>query len=121
MSHELKTPLTSIKGYAETLAHGHEDNSHGIDQATQKRFLKKILDNSERLTNLVNDILSLATIESGDTSDYSEEVDWRQVVEQILERVDKEATKKNLVFQSTAKIAAISSLRKRPCNKSLKI
>ena len=59
VSHELKTPLTSISGYAETLAEG------GVDAATQQRFLETIRSNAMRMHRLVDDLLDLSRIESG--------------------------------------------------------
>jgi two-component system phosphate regulon sensor histidine kinase PhoR len=59
VSHELKTPLTSIQGYAETLKSG---ALHDPEKAVQ--FLTRIEENAERLSLLVNDILDLAKIES---------------------------------------------------------
>lgn len=56
VSHELKTPLTSIKGFAETL-------KYVGDEATRNKFLDIINDESERLTRLINDILTLSSIE----------------------------------------------------------
>lgn len=60
VSHELKTPLTSIRGYTETLRDGALS-----DGSTAPTFVKKIHDNALQLQELVDDILSLATIESG--------------------------------------------------------
>lgn len=59
VSHELKTPLTSISGYAETLADG------GVDAATTKRFLATIVSNAARMQRLVDDLLDLSRIEAG--------------------------------------------------------
>ena len=59
VSHELKTPLTSISGYAETLVGDH------TDLATTRRFLEVILANSRRMQRLVDDLLDLSRIESG--------------------------------------------------------
>ncbi len=58
-SHELKTPLTSISGYTETLL---QDDPDG---ATRQRFLEIILANAQRLQRLVDDLLDLSRIESG--------------------------------------------------------
>ncbi len=58
-SHELKTPLTSIAGYSETLLQ--EDP----DQATRERFLQAIHSNARRMQALVDDLLDLSRIESG--------------------------------------------------------
>jgi two-component system phosphate regulon sensor histidine kinase PhoR len=60
VSHELRTPLTSIKGYTETLLEG---AMHEPEHAAA--FLKIILQESEQLTALVNDVLDLSRIESG--------------------------------------------------------
>ncbi|WP_322412588.1 sensor histidine kinase, partial [Clostridium perfringens] len=57
VSHELKTPLTSIKGFAETLKFVEDIN-------TRNKFLDIIDKEVERLTNLINDILILSNIEN---------------------------------------------------------
>ncbi|MBS1240997.1 MAG: phoR [Gemmatimonadetes bacterium] len=59
VSHELKTPLTSVSGYAETLL------SEELDQPTRIQFLRTILANARRMHQLVDDQLDLARIESG--------------------------------------------------------
>ena len=59
VSHELKTPLTSISGYAETLLGDRPDDE------TTRRFLTTILDNARRMQRLVDDLLDLARIEAG--------------------------------------------------------
>jgi signal transduction histidine kinase len=64
VSHELRTPLTSIRAFSEIL------QSYPNDEATQQEFLQIITDESERLTRLVNDVLDVTKIESG-------EMDWR--------------------------------------------
>ena len=60
VSHELKTPLTSIRGFVETLENGAIDNP---DMA--HKFLRIIMMETERLTRLINDILSISKLESG--------------------------------------------------------
>ncbi len=60
VSHELKTPLTNIRGYAETLLQGALQ-----DTEAAHRFTKKIENNALQLQNLVEDILKLSEIESG--------------------------------------------------------
>lgn len=62
VSHELRTPLTSIKAYAETLL----DIAGTEDVDTQKEFLNIICQESERLTNLISNLLDLSRLESGD-------------------------------------------------------
>lgn len=61
VSHELKTPLTSIRGFVETLQNGAIDNPEAAH-----KFLRIIMMETERLTRLINDILSISKLESGD-------------------------------------------------------
>jgi signal transduction histidine kinase/putative methionine-R-sulfoxide reductase with GAF domain len=61
VSHELRTPLTSICAYAETL----RSPAVREDEETRDRFLRVIQDESRRLTRIVDDILDLATMDSG--------------------------------------------------------
>jgi two-component system phosphate regulon sensor histidine kinase PhoR len=68
VSHELKTPLTAIAGYAETLAAEASD-------ATQVGFAQTIVDNAHRMQRLVDDLLDLSKIESGG---------WRPLAETIV-------------------------------------
>jgi GAF domain-containing protein/DNA-binding response OmpR family regulator len=63
VSHELRTPMTSIKGYTDLLLSGNP--KIGDLNPTQQRFVKVIQSNSNRLTNLVNDILEISRIETG--------------------------------------------------------
>lgn len=60
VSHELRTPLTSIQAYTEMLLDGEAE-----DSVQQKDYLGIILDESQRLTRLINDLLDIARIESG--------------------------------------------------------
>jgi PAS domain S-box-containing protein len=60
VSHELKTPITIIKGFTETLL----DEGAGMDEETRTKFLQKIEANSERLHLIVQDLLTLSRIES---------------------------------------------------------
>ena len=59
VSHELKTPLTSIAGYADTLL------DPAIDPETRQRFLGIVVNNARRMQRLVDDLLDLSRIESG--------------------------------------------------------
>jgi two-component system, OmpR family, phosphate regulon sensor histidine kinase PhoR len=58
VSHELKTPLTSIAGYAETL-------SHEVENGEARRFAETILSNARRMQRLVDELLDLSKIEAG--------------------------------------------------------
>jgi len=76
VSHELRTPLTSIKGAAEILL-----NYRDEDPAIQVEFLKIIDKESDRLTRLINDVLDLARMESGEMNWEVAPVDITNVIE----------------------------------------
>jgi PAS domain S-box-containing protein len=61
MSHELRTPMTAIKGFTQLLAMG----SLGPLNDTQREFVSTIHSNTERMINLINDVLDITKIESG--------------------------------------------------------
>ena len=69
VSHELRTPLTSIRAFSEIL------QSYPNDESTQQEFLQIITAESERLTRLVNDVLDVTKIESGEMEWRDESVD----------------------------------------------
>src|SRR5262249_57918891 len=79
VSQELKTPLTSIQGFVETLLSGALQ-----DERNNVQFLQRIDANVKRLTNLVSDLLSLARIESGQLEVQHAVVDWREVIDGVL-------------------------------------
>ena len=91
VSHELKTPLTAIRGFAETLL-GAED----IDVATSKRFLERIRDQTATLSALVSDLLALSRIESGDQALERLRTDLRAPVLESLRHLRPAADVKNL-------------------------
>jgi len=61
VSHELRTPLTNIRSYAETL----NENAGDIPPAMEKKFLGVILNESDRMTHIVQDLLTLSRFDSG--------------------------------------------------------
>ncbi|TCD47356.1 ATP-binding protein [Chlorobium sp. N1] len=89
VSHELRTPLTSIRGYAETLL----DGALG-DPENAQAFLRIILQESEQLTALVNDVLDLSRIESGRIEYSFAPVDLGRVVGQSMEVLGPAIAKK---------------------------
>ncbi|TDT61844.1 two-component system histidine kinase PnpS [Fonticella tunisiensis] len=76
VSHELKTPLTSIKGFAETLMYVE-------DKATKEKFLNIINIEAERLTRLINDILILSELENRDVSINFEKINIKKSIEEV--------------------------------------
>ncbi len=80
VSHELKTPLTAILGYVETLLEGAID-----DKKNRGQFLKKISDQAQRLHALISDVLELSKIESGMFITSLEPMDLSEVAAQVIE------------------------------------
>lgn len=91
VSHELKTPLTSIKGYVETLQSGAKQ-----DPAILDRFLQRIDVNASRLVELVQDILSLAKIENHDGQLLRAAVDIAGIARQSLVHHEHAVMSKNI-------------------------
>jgi len=88
VSHELKTPLTSIKGFAETL-------KDVEDVHTKNKFLDIINDEAERLTRLISDILLLSDIEQ--QKEYKEEkVNVNKIINDVYHLIKNTADKKNI-------------------------
>lgn len=77
-SHELRTPLAAILGFVETLL---EENESG-DAETRARFLKVIFDESRRMQQLVNDLISLSRIEADKHRAPDQPVDLAQLAEE---------------------------------------
>lgn len=76
VSHELKTPLTSIQAYADTLLNGGLE-----DQDSSRMFVERIAEQSERLSELIQDLLRLARIESQTEAFRVERCDARTIAE----------------------------------------
>ncbi|MBW6409811.1 HAMP domain-containing sensor histidine kinase [Clostridium weizhouense] len=91
VSHELKTPLTSIKGFAETLRYVQDEETRG-------KFLDIIDKESERLSRLINDILVLANIESNVAFQRDEFLPG-VVIEDVINMVKKIAYNKGIVLE----------------------
>ncbi len=79
VTHELRTPLTSIRAFSEIL----HDNPE-IDGAEREKFLNIIIQESERLTRLINQVLDLAKLESGRAEWNVEAVDPKSVIEDSI-------------------------------------
>jgi two-component system phosphate regulon sensor histidine kinase PhoR len=94
VSHEIKTPITAIKGFAETLLDGAMD-----DKENAVRFLGMIKSHSERLNNLVDDLLALSRIELGDTPINKTDVNFGQIVDAVFMTLKEKADRKGLYLK----------------------
>ncbi|SDN05787.1 two-component system histidine kinase PnpS [Sediminibacillus halophilus] len=91
VSHELKTPITSIKGFAETLLEGAME-----DTEIRRQFLEIILKESGRLQTLIHDLLELSKLEKEELRLEYKEVNVPSVVHDLLPVVKQQADKKQI-------------------------
>ncbi|WP_046215578.1 two-component system histidine kinase PnpS [Paenibacillus wulumuqiensis] len=93
VSHELKTPIAAVKGFAETLLSG------GVqDEQTSRSFLQIIYDESERLNRLIGDILELSKIESKRSPLNFSPIHLQPFFDTIREMLNSSAAKKNITM-----------------------
>ena len=95
VSHELKTPLVSIKGFLETI-NGHAKN----DPEAQKKFIPIMLEQADRMENLIKDLLSLSKIELEEHIQPQDKVNLKE----IFNSVEDIHQNKLLNFKFTNKI-----------------
>ena len=91
VSHELKTPITSIRGYSETLL----DSSDDIDKETAKKFLGVINEEAERMSRLVSDLLKLSKMDLKNDSENRTNFDVVKLARQCVDKIYIEADKKH--------------------------
>jgi PAS domain S-box-containing protein len=91
-SHELRTPISSIKGYIQMLLKG----SFGNLNNEQKNSLEIVLRNSSRLDNLIQDILDFSRLESGTMNFSNEETDISSLIKDIYEVMQPSANLKEI-------------------------
>jgi two-component system phosphate regulon sensor histidine kinase PhoR len=91
VSHELKTPITSIKGFSETLLDGAKENEELLEN-----FLTIILKESDRLQILIQDLLDLSKIEQPSFSINCQKVDIKETLEEIMALLKRKAEDKQV-------------------------
>ena len=96
VSHELKTPITSIKGSVETLLQEEE-----MDGSTLNRFLKIILRHSDRLNSIIEDLLTLSRIEQGQMTvvEHLQVTSINQLIQQVLQVCEHSASEKGIKLE----------------------
>ena len=92
VSHELKTPLTAVSGYAETLL------DDGIPPEQRQRFVETIRDNATRMQRIVDDLLDLSRIESGGWRPNVSTVDVGGIVSDVFTALQSAASAKGLTL-----------------------
>ena len=90
VSHELKTPLTSISGFAEILKNG------GTDEQTTKDFANTIYEETQRMISLVNDIIKLSKLDEKSISQEKEEINLTELSKEVITPLLPVAEKKNV-------------------------
>ncbi|HUO78011.1 MAG TPA: ATP-binding protein [Thermodesulfovibrionales bacterium] len=94
VSHEIKTPITAIKGFAETLLDGAID-----DKENARKFLETIKNHSERLNSLVSDLLTLSRIEMGDIDLHKHNVNINNIIDTVFTTLRDKAEAKGLFLK----------------------
>ncbi|MBI4720971.1 MAG: GAF domain-containing protein [Chitinivibrionia bacterium] len=92
ISHEFKTPLTSIKAYCETLI----NNADTVDREIIKEFLRVIDDESNRLMTLIEDILNFSKMESGAMKFERVQCSLKTVLENAVKDLEPSFSRKNI-------------------------
>ena len=96
VSHELKTPITSIKGSVETLLQEEE-----MDGSTLNRFLKIIARHSDRLNSIIEDLLTLSRIEQGQLTgvEHLQVTSINQLIQQVIQVCEHSASEKGIKLE----------------------
>lgn len=93
VSHELKTPLTSISGFAEIMMNG------VVKPEDMQRFAGNIYEEAQRLISLIGDIIQLSRLDEKDMSDNIQPLDLFALARQVTERFRLDADKRNVSLQ----------------------
>ncbi len=94
-SHQLRTPLSAIKGYLSMILEG----SYGTLPEKVKEKMEKVFQSNERLIKLVNDILSVSKIEVGEMEMSLEKEDLREIIKEVISELSVKAKEKNLYLK----------------------
>ena len=106
VSHELKTPLTSISGFAEMMKSG------GTPDGTVVDFSTSIYDEAQRLITLVSDIMKISELDEGVIPFEKEQVDLCELSKDIIKRLTPVASKRNITLNIIGDTAFVSGTKK---------
>jgi len=100
ITHELATPLTSIRGYAETML----DPEVSVSGNERARYLRGVLEESNRLDHLIRDLFELTRLEAGASPLAKERLDWAALCQHTTERFERRFREAglSLVWDGTA-------------------
>ena len=104
VSHELKTPLTTISGYAEIMKDG------WADPKDYKKFAEKIYNEGKRLINLIEDIINLSRLDENDNTMEKEPVDLLSITKDVNSRLSKKAADKKIEFTVDGEHAIVNGI-----------
>lgn len=99
VSHELRTPLTSIRGFAQTMLNSWDK----LDDESKKKFLKIIEDQSNRLINMVENILSVSKLNTGNEKIILRDVSVKSVVTTVVQLIKLQYHDKNYILKINEK------------------
>lgn len=90
-SHELKSPITVIRGLTETILDDDE-----MDPATQHRFIEKIHNQSHRLSSLVSDLLTISRLESNQDEQHFQSINYLNIIKKSIKAIEVSCQEKEL-------------------------
>jgi len=105
VSHELKTPLTSISGFAELLKNGL------VAPDKQREFAGDIYDESQRLISLVEDIIKLSKLDEGAFPPEMAPVELYALSKEVMDRLEPAAKKRNISMELTGECTTVNGVR----------
>lgn len=105
VSHELKTPLTSISGFAEILKSGDTDPKITVD------FANTIYDEAQRMIALVNDIIKLSKLDEKSICQEKEGISLRDMCREVMKVLSASATAKNVVLELSGDSGLINGVQ----------
>lgn len=103
VSHELKTPLTAIKSYVETLISGAID-----DKEHSREFLQKIDRHASNLSALIDDILEISRLESNRELPKFSRIDITRTVSRAVDDISEKAKKRGIVLESACRESKVA-------------
>ncbi len=106
VSHELKTPLTSISGFAELMKRGDTPPDLVVD------FSNSIYDESQRLIHLVSDIIKISQLDENCIEYTNEDIDLYRLSDEVLKRLKGEAEKKQVTLSLCGESATVHGAAK---------